>query len=53
MQTSLNISQKITTDTRYENEANRTGLPFYHFFANRYAINKLSDSKHKNTLKLY
>ena len=49
----VNKYQKIIKDTRHKYKANRTGLPFYHFFANRYAINKLSDSKHKNTLKLY
>ena len=52
MQTSLNKSQKLTTDTRLDNKTNKTILPFYHFPAKSYAINKFPGSKHEIKVKL-
>ena len=53
MQTLVNKSQKMISDTRHKYKSNRTGFTILSFSKNRYEINKLSDREQENTLKPY
>ena len=52
MQTKLNKSKKIITDTRHENKAKKTGFTILSLSSKKFYLKLFSDRTNGNTLKL-